>query len=181
MIRVNLLSVKRKKKAQALPSFIIYGALLLVAAIIVAGYSVWYLNSQVSRLSDQKKSNEVQIAELKKKIKEVENYESQKKLLEQKTNVIKDLKKNQSLPAKILSEINNTIPQGVWITALSISGANINISGAGFTNDDIINYVDNLKKSQLFTDIYLQGSQKDKGAAGKTASYQFTLTCKVKI
>jgi len=38
--------------------------------------------------------------------------------------------------------------------------------------------LNNLKKSQLFTDVYLQGTQKT--GTGKIVMYQFTLTCKVK-
>ncbi len=178
MIRVNLLPVKRKKKPKAVPVFIIYMVLLTVVSGIVSAYLFYYLNSQLSSLKHQKKTNEATVADLKNKIKDVENYEAQKKTLEQRTNIIEELKKNQSLPVKILTEMSNAVPNGVWLSSMTIAGGNINISGAGFTNDDVVNYVDNLKKSQLFTDVYLQGSQKT--GADKVITYQFTLTCKVK-
>jgi len=178
MIRVNLLPVKRKKKPKAVPPFIIYGVLLTVAAIIVSGYLFWYLNSQLSSLKKQKTANEATIADLKNRIKEVENFEAQKKTLEQRKNIIEQLRKNQSLPVKILTEMSNVLPNGVWLNSMSVSGENINISGAGFTNDDVINYEKNLKNSQLFTDVNLPGTQK--AVTGKVVTYQFTLTCKVK-
>lgn len=178
MIRVNLLPVKRKKKAKAVPAFVIYGVLLTLVALIVSGYLFWYLNSQVSSLTKKKSDNEIIIADLKNKIKEVENFEAQKKTLEERKNIIEKLRKNQSLPVRILTELNNVLPGGVWLTSLSVTGESINISGSGFTNEDVVNYVDNLKKSQLFTDIYLHGSQKS--GTGKTVMYTFTLTCKVK-
>lgn len=177
MIRVNLLPVKRKKKPKAVPSFIITGVLVSVAAIIVSGYLFWFLNSQVSALRQQKKDNETKIADLKVKIKEVENYEQQKNNLEQRKKVILDLRKNQFVPVKILAEMASIIPPGVWLESMSITGNSINISGTGFTNEDIVNYVENLKKSQLLTEINLQGTQR--AEAGKIITYKFTLTCKV--
>lgn len=178
MIRVNLLPVKRKKKAKALPAFIIYGILLALFAVIISGYLFWYFNSQISALTQKKQANAVKIAELKSKIKEVENFEAQKKVLEQRKNLVEQLRKNQSLPVRILTEMSNVIPLGVWLQQMSVTGNDIKISGTGFTNEDVVNYVDNLKKSQFVTDIYLEGSQKK--SEGKVVTYQFTLTCKIR-
>lgn len=178
MIRVNLLPVKRKKKAKALPVFIIYGVLLTLVAVVMSGYLFWYFNSQVSALTQKKKANEVKIAELKNKIKEVENFEAQKKALEQRKDLVEQLRKNQSLPVRILTEMSNVMPLGVWLQQMSVTGKEIKISGTGFTNEDVVNYVDNLKKSQFFSDIYLEGSQKK--SEGNVITYQFSLTCKLK-
>lgn len=179
MIRVNLLPTKRRKKPKAVPTFLIYIALVTTVIIIASGYVFWYLNSQLTSLKQQKKANETQIAELKNKIKEVENFEAQKKTLEQRKNIIEQLRKNQSLPVRILIEMSNVLPNGVWLQNMAVAGENINISGSGFTNEDVVNYVDNLKKSKLFTDIYLQGSTKSE--VGKIIMYQFSITCKAKV
>ncbi len=178
MIRVNLLPVKRKKKAKALPAFIIYGVLLTLLAVVISGYLFWYFNSQVSALTQKKKENAAKIAELKNKIKEVENFEAQKKVLEQRKNLVEQLRKNQGLPVRILTEMSNVIPLGVWLQQMTVTGNDIKISGTGFTNEDVVNYVDNLKRSQFVTDIYLEGSQKK--SEGKVITYQFTLKCNIK-
>jgi type IV pilus assembly protein PilN len=178
MIRVNLLQVKRKKKPKAVPVFIINSVLFTLAAIIASGYLFYYYSSQIASLQQQKKANETTIADLKNKIKEVENYESQKQTLEKRTGIIEQLKKNQSLPVKILSEMGNVLPNGVWLQSMSITGNEIKISGTGFTNEDVVNYEKNLRKSPLFTDVTLHGTQK--ATSGKVVTYQFNITCKVK-
>ncbi|MBI3376857.1 MAG: PilN domain-containing protein [Nitrospirae bacterium] len=178
MIRVNLLQIKRKKKPKAVPVFIINSVLFTLAAIIASGYLFYYKSSQLASLQQQKKTNEATIADLKNKIKEVENYETQKQTLEKRKGIIKQLKKNQSLPVKILSEMGNVLPNGVWLQSMSVSGNDIKISGTGFTNEDVVSYEKNLKKSELFTDVKLHGTQKS--AAGKVVTYQFNITCKVK-
>ncbi|TAL26439.1 MAG: hypothetical protein EPN94_03335 [Nitrospirae bacterium] len=178
MIRVNLLPTKRKKKAKAVPAFLISMTLLTLAAGIISAYLFYWLNSELSLLTQKKTDNEAQLAELNNKIKEVKNFEEQKKTLEQKTGIIEQLKKNQNFPVKILTEMRNVVPDRVWITAMSISGGNINISGVGFTNEDAVNYADNLEKSQMLTGVSLHATQKS--VAGSIVTYQFTITCKVK-
>lgn len=178
MIRVNLLPIKRKKKLKAIPVFIINSVLFTLAAIIASGCLFYYTSSQLTSLQQQKKTNEATMADLKNKIKEVENYESQKQTLDKKTGIIKQLKKNQSLPVRILSEMGNVLPNGVWLQSMSVSGNDIKISGAGFTNEDVVNYEKNLKKSELFTDVTLHGTQKS--TTGNVVTYQFNITCKVK-
>jgi len=106
------------------------------------------------------------------------NFEEQKKTLEQRKNIIEQLRKNQSLPVRILTEMSNVLASGIWLQSMSVSGESISISGAGFTNEDVVNYVDNLKKSKLFTDVNLIGTQK--AGSGKVVTYQFTLTCRAK-
>ncbi|MDI6744440.1 MAG: PilN domain-containing protein [Thermodesulfovibrionales bacterium] len=178
MIRVNLLPVKRKKKPKAVPVFIINSVLLTLAAVIVSGDLFYYINSRLATLQQQKKTNEATIADMKNKIKEVENYETQKQTLEKRKGIIEQLRKNQSLPVKILSEMGNVLPNGVWLQSMSISGIDIKISGASFTNEDVVNYEKNLKKSALFTDVTLHGTQKS--TTGKVVTYQFNITFKVK-
>jgi len=178
MIRVNLLQLKRKKKPKAVPVFIINSVLFTLAAIIASGYFFYYYSSQLALLQQQKKTNEAAIADLKNKIKEVENYETQKQTLEKRTGIIEQLRKNQSLPVRILSEMNNVLPNGVWLQSMSITGSEIKISGTGFANEDVVNYERNLKKSPLFTEVKLLGTQKS--SAGKVVTYQFNITFKVK-
>jgi type IV pilus assembly protein PilN len=178
MIRINLLPVKRKKKPKAIPPYVIYGVLVTVVVVAAAGYSFWYLNSTLSALKKQRSDNEATITELKNKIKEVENFEAQKKTLEERKNIIEQLRKNQSLPVKTLSEMSSVLPNGVWLNSMSVSGMNISLSGTGFTNEDVVNYVDNLKKSQVFMDVVLGGTQKL--TVGKIITYNFTLTCRLK-
>jgi type IV pilus assembly protein PilN len=43
------------------------------------------------------------------------------------------------------------------------AGGSINLSGEAFTNEDVVKFVENLKASAFFTDVYLlETSQKTK-------------------
>jgi len=178
MIKVNLLPVKRKKKKKPLPTFLIATVLISVIICIVMAYLAFFFSSRLSQRKDQFAANEKKIAELKEKIKAVENYEQRNKTFKERNDIIEQLSKNKSIPVKILTEVNSLIPQGVWLSGLTVAGGVININGYGFTNDEIVMYIDNLKNSKLFTEVTLQESRRTE--IEKTPLYMFKLSFKTK-
>lgn len=179
MIKVNLLPVKRKKKPKPLPSFLVISVIGTVCVCIILAYLSFFFSSRLSSKKAQFAANEKKIAELKEMIKAVEDFEKRNKTFKERNDIIEQLTKNKSLPVKILDEFSTLLPNGVWLQALSVSGGSINLEGYGFTNNDIVTYVDNIKKSPLFTEVYLQESKSVE--AEKVAVYMFKLTCKLKV
>jgi type IV pilus assembly protein PilN len=178
MIKVNLLPVKRKKKPKPLPSFVVVTILITVIVCIIMAYLTFFFNSRLSAKKDQFAANEKKIAELKTMIKAVEDFEKRNKTFKERNDIIEQLSRNKSLPVKILNEFSSLLPSGVWLQNMSVSGGSINLDGYAFTNNDIVSYVDNIKNSPLFTEVYLQESKSVE--AEKVALYMFKLTCKLK-
>jgi len=179
MIRVNLLPIKRKKKAKPLPTLVIATTLITVLVICALAYLFYYYNSTLQGTKNRFESNKERIAALKEKIKEVDNFEKLNKTIEDKTKIIEQLRKNQSIPVMMLDEISRNLPKGVWLSSMTVtgSGSNVDIEGYAFTNADVVAYVDNLKSSKLLTDIYLQESKQ--AEIEKIPLYQFKMTFKV--
>lgn len=180
MIRINLLPVarKRKKKPKPIPSFVVIGVLLSLFAAIGVAYAMFYLKNRISSLEIEKKNNEKEIAELNKKLKDVENFEKLNKSFKERKEIIEKLRKDQSFPVKILNEVSKALPPGVWLTNLSYGGDSVSLEGYGFTNDDVVSYVDGLKRSELFTDVYLHETKLTN--IEKVSVYQFRISFKVK-
>lgn len=175
MIRINLLPVKkRKKKAKPLPSFIVPLISITSLTLIILAYFFFHYSSNLNSARAQFKSNDQKIAELKNKIREVENFEKVNKDYEEKNKLIEQLRKNQNLPVMMLDEISRNLPNGVWISSMTVSGSNIAIDGYAFTNSDVVAYVTNLKGSSSFSDITLQESRLTE--IEKITLYQFRLT-----
>lgn len=178
MIKINLLPTKRKKKAKPVPTFLLstIAITVIVCIILVIFYS--YFSSQVSKKRAEVRAKEVQIAALKEQIKAVEDYEKRNMIFEQRNQIIEQLSKNRAIPVKILNEISELLPAGVWINRMAVSGSSINLDCTAFTNTDVVNYVNSLKNSTLFNDVFLQESVQT-GASGITL-YSFKLSFKVK-
>lgn len=179
MIKVNLLAVKRKKKPKPIPSFIVTMVVIIIITIIVMANFAFFFNSRLSKKRTLFQANESKIAEFKQKIKEVENFEQLNKTIEQRNDIIEQLRKNQSMPVRLLDEANNLLPNGVWLDEMTVSGENVSMEGYAFTNSDIVTYVDNMKNSQIFTEVYLQESKSTN--IENTSLYMFKLTFKIKV
>lgn len=179
MIKVNLLPVKRKKKPKPIPAFVVTMIVVTISVGILMAYLVFFFNSRLEAKKVQFKDNEKKIAEIKEKIKAVENFEQVNKLFQQRTSIIEQLRKNQSIPVKLLDEISKLLPNGVWLQTMTMSGENITIDGYAFANSDVVSYVDNLKNSKIFTEIYLQESKSS--TIEKIPVYMFKLTFKMKV
>ena len=164
MIRINLLLTKKAKGSAVslrfgLPPYAIYVIAGIVAVLLIEGYAWYWLNSTKSYLANEKRTLDVRLAELKEKVKEVESYEKDKELYEQKIAIIQNLKKTQQGPVRVLDEVSRMLPERVWIVSLKEKDGKINISGAGMTNDDIVKYVNNLKSSRIFQNVQLTESR----------------------
>lgn len=178
MIKINLIPVKRKKKPKPIPMFIVWGVLLLILSGIGAAYTSYYLKDKIKNLELQKASNEAKIATLKDRIKEVSNFEKLNKTFTEKKQVIETLRANQSIPVKLLSEFNKYMTEGVWFNNLSVSGSIIQIEGAGFSNSDIVSFIQNLKNSAMLSDSVLEETRMAKQDGVDV--YTFKLTIKMK-
>ncbi len=178
MIKVNLFPGKKKKKAKPLPALLIATIFVTIGTLIVVAYLTFFFNSRLSARKGQFAANEQKIAELKAKIKAVEDFEQRNKTFKQRNEIIEQLSKNKSVPVKILDEISALLPAGIWLHAMTVSGENINMDGSGFTNTDIVSFVDNIKTSKMFTEVYLQESKSTE--IEKIPLYTFKLTFKLK-
>jgi type IV pilus assembly protein PilN len=178
MIKVNLISTKKKKKQKPVPAFLIYTVLLTLAIGAILLYITYHFNSTLSAKEAKVKENEKTIISLKEKIKAVEDFEKLNKTFQQRKDIIEELGRNKSRPVKILDEISALLPPGVWLASADVKGLDVSLSCIAFTNTDVVNYVNNLKNSKLVTDVYLQESVQSKAAA--TIVYSFKLTFKVK-
>ncbi|MBF0564639.1 MAG: PilN domain-containing protein [Nitrospirae bacterium] len=161
MIRVNLLLVdrrarKKKKPPLAMPLIAVGIVAVAIVSLALAAYAYVYLNNKVERLTLEKSDKTARLTDLKKKIKDVEDLEKVTRTIEDKTKLIEELRASQSIPVRILDEVSRLLPENVWLTTMELSGASLAFSGVAFTNDDVVVYVNNLKGSRIFTDVYLK-------------------------
>lgn len=178
MIKINLIPVKRKKKPKAVPTFVVVMALLLVVSGIAVAYYNSYKSGQIEDLQNQRQANEQKLKELDKRVKEVKNFEKLNARVTKRKEIIEELTKNQSIPVMILDEMSKDLTDGVWLKSMSISGTKITVAGMGFSNTDIVTFVQKLKASEFFTNVELQGTARQMVQTVET--YNFTLTLEIK-
>ncbi len=182
MIRINLFPHLKARKARGRSQFqfqlfavvaAVVGALLLDVGIAV------YLQGRIISLKNEKTRLQAELDALKLQVKEVENFERDNRILEEKKRVIEGLKRSQTGPVHLLDEVSRRLPDRVWLQSLVQRPGGLDLEGKAVTNSDVVQFIDNLKASGFFPSIQLVESRQQEE---KTRSvYQFKLACTVTL
>jgi type IV pilus assembly protein PilN len=176
MIKINLLSSQKAKKTRKkieIQSQLILASVALSVVILICGYVWMVLSERVDHLESEKIRLTTELEVLKTKVKEVENYERDKKVVEEKIKVIEQLRKNQSIPVLLLDEVSRSLPERVWLMSLSEQGGVVDLDGKATTNSEIVDFINNLKKSSIFKDVQILESRQS--TEGTISIYSFKL------
>ncbi|MBF0337119.1 MAG: PilN domain-containing protein [Nitrospirae bacterium] len=183
MIRINLLPSdkrprKRKKAAKEVPTIIIGLIASLLVALILSGVGVYLINKKVRLLTNDKVQKTAKLEGLKQKIKEVEAMKKKIDKVEANKKAIEELRANQGIPVRVIDEVSKALPENVWIKMLTLNGSNLALEGVAMTNDDVVVFVNNFKRSELFKDTYLVKSFEvaEKGEKDTIKVYSFGIT-----
>lgn len=181
MIRINLLTEKRKKKKEikGKTEFLVKIGIATLGTLLVCVGITLFLNFSISQLKKEKETNKATIAELQKRIAEVKKYEELNKEIAYRNSIIETLRKNQAVPVRILNDISLSLPDGVWLTALNYKEESSDIEGYSFGNASIVNYVQNLKRLDILKNVYLVESKESEFE--KTRVYKFKISFGVKV
>lgn len=183
MIKINLLPERKVKKERKKVEIKLSGeigkklAIPIVITLVILLAIFAYCESTKSSLEKQIDEQKKKLELLQKKIQEVKKFEAMNKDIEEKTKLIENLKKMQSAPVSILSIIVKKLPDGVWLTGLSFNDV-VTVEGMGFSNLNVVQFVENLKATQELQDVYLVESQQTEFE--KQNVYKFTLKFKLK-
>ena len=183
MIKINLLPVKRAaRKAKVAVDTAMFQLVVGLGVVLVfvgaCGYRWQMLVDEVALKNQIKESKTKELEALKKKVQEVEDYEKNKRLLEDKNRIIEQLRKNQGGPVRLLDYLSQSLdPLKIWLTTVD-GDTQVAIAGKALTNDDIVQFIRNLQQSGYFADVMLEESRQ--APEEGLIIYQFRLKMSVK-
>lgn len=128
---------------------IIIVGLLLVGGVIAGGYW-WWMKRERDRTLDVVAERQATATKLEAIIKEVEAYQKRKDSLQQRINLINELKQNQKGPVRIMDQISRDLPDLVWLDQMRINGQAVSINGRGLNPNAIANFIENVKRNPYF-------------------------------
>ena len=174
MIRINLLTEARaaaaKKKGPALPTgaklnnLLLLGGLALGLIYIATMFLV--LHSRNKKLDTEIAQAREEVARLKSIIDEVKGYEDKKRSLEEKINLINNLKTNQKGPVRLMDEVSKALPDLVWLTDMQMQGDQLTMKGRTLSPNAVATYLENLKKSPYFAEPVFKNLGREAGPQG---------------
>jgi len=182
MIRINLLGRARPKaQRQAVPLESTLQAVFLMAALVVSFgilYFHWHSMNQEAaqvRIHIQKQTGEK--ARLEQLKTQVDNFEREKALLQQRINVIEALQRDRTGGQELLTALANTVSRTdtLWLTSLDRTGNVLTIEGTAGSINAVANFITQLKSSGFFDQVEIKESVQDtKDTSIQT--FNFTLT-----
>ena len=174
MIRINLLSVEKPIAATASrgPKFSLnlsdkagpIAALFVLAGC--AGYiALDYLNlqQQDAALHQELIAARAEKARLQPILREVERFEAQKRDLQQRVNLIEELRQNQVGPVHMLDQISRSMPDRLWLLDMKQTGNDVSLDGKTSTLSSLADFVANLEASGYFAKpVEITNSEEEK-------------------
>lgn len=182
MIRINLLGRARPKpQRQAVPLEATLQVVFFLASMVVALGVLYYnwhsTNEQITevRLHIQKQSGEK--ARLEKLKGQVDEFERQKAVLQQRINIIEELQRNRTGGQELLNALADTVVRTdtLWLTSLNRQGNGLTIVGTAGSINAVANFITQLKHSGYFDQIEIKESTQDTKNSD-TQTFAFTLT-----
>lgn len=151
-VKINLLDWRTELNTLRQKQFLALMGAGVVAAVLGVGAVTYGVDAAIDF---QKQRNEFlhgQIAEMEKKIKEIEEIEKVKSNLLARMKVIEELQASRAAMVHFFDEILNTLPDGVFIKSLKQSGTSVNIEGTAESNGRVSAYMKNIESSKWFAD-----------------------------
>ena len=168
MIRINLLGRTRPKAVrQAVPLEAALQLGLLVAALAFSFglLSIHYLqmdkeDKQVLARIQKQRGEKARLEQLKQ---QVDNFEKQKAVLQQRISVIEELQRNRTGGQQLLDAIANTVGRTdtLWLNSVDRKGDSLSFNGSAGSIDAVANYITQLKRSGYFQQVEIRESHQD--------------------
>jgi len=182
MIRINLLGRARPKTArQAVPLEATLQVVFLAGALVLAfGVLYYHWHSMSTETVEVRTHIQKQVGEkarLENLKTQVDEFERQKGVLQQRINVIEELQRNRTGDQELLDALANTVSRTdtLWLTSLDRKGNVLTIQGAAGSINAVANFITQLKHSGYFDQVEIKESAQDTKAA-EVQTFNFTLT-----
>jgi type IV pilus assembly protein PilN len=182
MIRINLLGRARPKAVrQAVPlEATLQLVFLLVALVFSFGLlylHYWQMDKEDKQVLSHIQKQRGEKARLEQLKQQVENFEKEKAVLQQKISVIEELQRNRIGGQQLLDAIANTVGRTdtVWLNSVDRKGDVLSINGSAGSIDAVANYITQLKRSGYFQQVEIKESHQDTGNKA-VQLFTFTLT-----
>ncbi|HEX7831330.1 MAG TPA: PilN domain-containing protein [Thermoanaerobaculia bacterium] len=121
----------------------------MLGIVLAAGYWLWN-KRELAQRKEVVEARTLEAQKLEAIIKEVEDYQKRKDSLQQRIDLINQLKQNQKGPVRIMDQISRDLPDLVWLDTMSISGGRVTIAGRGLNPNAIALFIENVKNDPYF-------------------------------
>ena len=133
--------------------FVFFFSVILLFLLLFGVY--WLMDANVKQTRAQIEDTKTQIAHHKSLMMEVNKYKELHRTYQDRLNTIEALRKQRAVPARVLDELSVGKPEKIHFESLKKDGPRVGIEGVALDDETVANFMDNLRKSKLFSNIDL--------------------------
>jgi Tfp pilus assembly protein PilN len=185
MIRINLLGQSRPRAARkavdtgaALPTLFVGAGVVL--GLVVLGFFYYSWQKQLVEENNRIKQLQAQKTELQQIKQQVEAFDKEKQVLQQRVSVIEQLQRDRTGGQELLDEVASTVSrtENLWLTSMTRKGSNLSIQGAAASINSVANFITALKRSGYFDKIEIKESKEEDKISG-LQTFTFDLSAEI--
>lgn len=178
MARINLLPWREEQRNQRRQDYLTIVGICAVGALLLWGAIHWHFNERIDYQKSRNDYLQVEISKLDEKIQEIRELEKEKERLLARMKAIETLQTSRPIIVHIFDELVNSLPDGVYLKAISQKGTRIEIKGVAQSNARVSNYMRNVEKSEWLKnpslDIIQTASEDGRRIANFTLKFEQT-------
>lgn len=192
MIKVNLLKAKVPLQTQSSQTqgFTVQGTkteestpkdkvMKVLVMIIGAALLLFYQNMNIDALTKQRNMYSGQNIQLTQELQQIEasagqleQLKNENEKLQEKLKILSSLSKNRLRELKALDNLQNFIPEGVWLESLEYNGKNVLLKGFATNDRDLNTFIESLEQSTYFKEVILSKAVELKKESGAVKEFE---------
>ena len=158
MIRINLLNAERRtvkavsRGFEAGQKMMILGSLILLLTVAALGWRYWSLGQQAAQIEAEIEAAAREEQRLQEILRQVREFEARKALLQQRVDLIDELRKGQNAPVHMIDQVSRALPEMTWLTNIQQApdGYTLTMQGRCLTLTSLSDFIGNLEGSRYF-------------------------------
>jgi Tfp pilus assembly protein PilN len=179
MIKINLLPYRISKKKETAQQQLIILTAIIAGALIACGAIYIITAGKITTTKSEIAKSENELADLKKKIGEIDNLKKLQSQVQKKLDILNQLRREKTGPAIRLARLSDIVPEKMWLTKYAESGTTVAISGLSYSEELIAEFMRNIQSSNEFTNVELQVSEQQEVNGIKLKKFDLSCTLKV--
>ncbi|NIO05246.1 MAG: hypothetical protein GTN74_11740, partial [Proteobacteria bacterium] len=122
--------------------------LAMVLVLVGIGFAQWMSSRQREAVVTQIRDAEAELKRLEVIKRKINKAKANKKILQEKLNIIDTLNLNRTRPIQIMSLLASKIPEKMWLKSLDKKNDKLTLQGVALDDETIANFMKELQQSK---------------------------------
>jgi len=159
---------------------VVFIGLGLVLGALVLGFFYYTWQNQLNKENAEIKRLTAQKTDLEQTKLQVEAFEKQKVVLQQRVSTIEQLQRDRTGGQELLDMVANTVSrtENLWLTEMTRKGNTLSMEGSSASINAVANFITALKRSGYFQKVEIQETKQDEKTTA-VQSYTFQITAEI--